>query len=63
MLRLRDLGLETKALALRVEGLGLDLGLKVVLQRIFILFQPTNDLCTSFTKIVIISFLNKAVFL
>jgi len=32
------------------------------LQRTF-LFQLTNDLCTSFTKIVIILFLSKAVFL
>jgi len=37
--------------------------LKGVLQRTFFLFQLTNDLCTSFTKIVIILFLNKAVFI
>jgi len=33
-----------------------------LLQRSF-LFQLTNDLCTSLTKIVIILFLNKAVFI
>ena len=35
---------------------------KGVLQRTF-LFQLTNDVCTSFTKIVIILFLSKAVFI
>ena len=37
--------------------------LKGVLQRTFFLFQLTNDLCTSFTKIVIILFSSKAVFI
>ena len=36
--------------------------LKVYSNELF-LFQLTNDLCTSFTKIVIILFLSKAVFI
>ena len=36
--------------------------LKVYSSELF-LFQLTNDLCTSFTKIVIILFLSKAVFI
>jgi len=36
--------------------------LKVYSNELF-LFQPTNDLCRSFTKLVIIIFLSKAVFI
>jgi len=40
-----------------------NLGFKGVLQRTFFLFQLTNDLCRRFSKIVIILFLSKAVFI
>jgi len=40
----------------------MQIALKVYSNELF-LFQLTNDLCTSFTKLIIILFLSKAVFI
>jgi len=45
-----------------ISTLAFDDNLKVYSNELF-LFQLTNDLCRSFTKIVIILFLSKAVFI